>query len=132
MTFKVELFPNEPIVVATFGEPFDPKRDTVGASDELSKILAKTEGPLYYVPDLSAIKISFADLTIGLAEAFRKPDSAYHNPRLRTFTVGSDELVQVGVQAAAQQAQYGRAAVQYFTLLDAALTQVRAEIAKGE
>jgi hypothetical protein len=131
MSYTFERFPNEPIAICTFKQPYDPKADAQGAAEELIKMLASIQGDVYYIADLRNINVSFSDLAVGLAQAFKTPGSPYANPRLKTFTVGSGELVRIGVETTARSQAYGNVQVRLFTSLEDALEQVRVEIAKS-
>jgi hypothetical protein len=130
MTAKFERPPNEPIVIGTFGNPYDPMRDAGATSEELNRALNESKDNVYYVADFSMTSFSFSDMAIGMSEAFRAPGSPYANPRLKMYIVGSAELLRLGVEAAKTQQQYGSLPMQMFPTVDEALTKVRADIAQ--
>jgi hypothetical protein len=130
MTAEFERIPNEPIIIGTFGNPYEPIRDAGATSEALNKALNETEGNVYYVADFLMTSFSFSDMAIGMSEAFRAPGSPYANPRLKMYIVGSAELLRLGVEAAATQQQYGSVPMQMFPSVDEALTKVRADLAQ--
>ena len=71
------------------------------------------------------MKVSFSDLVQGMAAAFKTPGSVFGNPRLKTFTVGSDMLVQLGTKAATEQDQYGKVAISLHTSVESAIEAVK-------
>lgn len=94
----------------------------------LKDTLNSTSGDFYYVADMRAIQIQFSYLVSGLAQAYVDKNSPYSNPRLKTFTVAQDELIELGAKAAAEQAQYGQAAVTFYASVDEALAEIRKHI----
>ena len=130
MAFKVEKVPNEPIVISTISNPYDAMVDSAGIAQELLQILSETSDTIYYVADMSNLNVSFSELTVGLAHAFRTPGSPYANPRLKTLPVGSAGMIKFGVEAASQQSNYGKQQIQLYASVDEALAFARDEIAK--
>lgn len=129
MSTTVKKLPNEAIIIAKFTEPFDAAQDTTAIANHLQDVLNNSSGTLCYIADMSEVKIKFSDLVLGLAEAFSNKSSPYANPRLRMFTVGSDELITFGTKAAAEQAQYNKANVALYSDVDSALADARKALA---
>lgn len=125
MSYTFKQLANEPIFIAKFTEPFDVVADGSGVAGKLQDALNNSSGPVYYVADMSEVRIQFSDLVIGLAQAYSDKSSPYANPRLKTFTVANDELIAIGTKAAAEQEQYGHAAVKLYSSVDAAMQDVR-------
>jgi hypothetical protein len=95
---------------------------------QLQTLLSNTNSNVYYIADMRKVKISFSDLVVGLAQAFANKSSPYANPRLKTYTVASDELIAFGAKAAAEQDQYNKAAVKFYPGVDEALVEIRREM----
>lgn len=125
MSHSIQRLPNEPIIIATFIEPFDPANDTGAVADYLQDALKNSSGTLCYIADMTKIKIKFSELVVGLAQAFADKSSPYVNPRLKMFTAGSDELMSIGTKAAAEQEQYNKASVKIYGSVDEALKEAR-------
>ncbi len=125
MSHSIKKLSNEPIVVAKFTEPFDVVNDTGTVAKYLQDTLVGSSGDLYYVADMSEIEIQFSDLVTGLAQAYTDKSGPYTNPRLKTFTVAKSELIALGSKAAAEQSQYGKAAVKFYPSTDEALAEIR-------
>jgi len=122
---------NEAIIIGTYMSPFDPKDDLNNAAAYLLNALNTSEGTLYFIADMRALKISFADLVVGLAGAYATPDSPFSNPRVKTFTVATHDLIAFGVKAAAEQTQYGNADVKLYLTVEEALKDIQEDISKG-
>src|SRR5687767_12851994 len=114
MTFKFERLPNEPIVIGTISNPYHAMDDAMGLAVELNKVLEEMPGQIYYVADMAELNVSFAELTVGLATAYRTPGSPYASPRLKTFPIGSAAMIKFGVEAASQQSNYGKQEIQLY------------------
>jgi hypothetical protein len=125
MSQTVRKLANEPIIVAKFGEPFNAVQDGNTVATILQDALNNSDKTIYYVADMRDIKVQFADLVAGLAQAYSDKSSPYVNPRLKTFTVANDTLIALGTKAAAEQEQYGKAAVKLYATIEDALADVR-------
>jgi hypothetical protein len=127
----ITQMPDEPIIVATFTNPFDPVKDAVPVAGYLLEHLKNTTGRVYYIADMSGLKINFSDLVQGMSQAFTDPNSPYVNPRLATFTVAGDTLISVGVKAAAEQQRYGKANIKLYRSINQAMSEIRKQMAKS-
>lgn len=125
MSLTITQLSDEPIIVAKFNEPFDAINDTTAVAKMLQDTLSSTSGTLCYIADMSEVQIKFSELVVGLAEAFSNKASPYANPRLRMFTIGSDELIAFGTKAASEQAQYQKANVKLYPDMESALADAR-------
>jgi hypothetical protein len=130
MPVKIDYRPQQQILIATNEEPYDPTGDTMQIAAEIQKILGETTGDLHFISDLTHVKVSFADLVMGMAAAFRTRNSIYGNPRVKTYVVGHNLLIQMGAKAASEQEQYGRVPINIFTSLESALAAVDKATAK--
>ncbi len=127
MPVAVEQIPNQPIIVVTVTEPFDPLKEMPVSNRQFSEIAATIQGTLYRIVEITRLKIGFNDLVNVLAVDTRSGPGA--DPRVRTVIVGSGEMVELGVKAMKQR-QYGAKETPMFASLDEALTYVNAELAK--
>lgn len=107
-------------------------KDSTAVAIQLLEFLDKTTGPVYYIADMRDIKIKFSDLVMGMSQAFTDPHSPYANPRMTTYTVASDLLISLGVKAASEQQQYGKADVKMYKSVDDALAEIRKQMAKKQ
>lgn len=127
---SISQVPDQPILIAKFTPPFDPMKDSMAVAGQLLEFLDKTTGHVYYIADMRDIKIKFSDLVMGMSQAFTDPHSPYANPRVTTYTVAGDLLISLGVKAASEQQQYGRADVKLYKSVDEALAEIRKHMAK--
>ena len=105
-------------------------KDSTAVAVQLLEFLDKNPGPVYYIADMRDIKIKFSDLVMGMSQSFTDPHSPYANPRMTTYTVASDLLISLGVKAASEQQQYGKADVKMYKSVDDALAEIRKQMAK--
>lgn len=130
MGVNISLNANEPIIIAVYTNPFNAVEDSNAVAGYLIDFLEKSKEQVYFVADMREINVTFSDLVSGLAVAYTTPGSPYANPRLKTFTVATDELISLGAKAVAEQRQYGRADVQLYNTVEAALTEIKTLMGK--
>lgn len=123
MACTIERYPDKPIVIATFSQPFDAVKDASVTAGYLHRLLSETNDDIHYIADLSALEIDFSDLVLGMTTAYASLQSPFYSPRLKTYTVGNTELVKVGAEAAADDARYG-ANVRFYRHISEALAEV--------
>ncbi|MCU0465484.1 MAG: hypothetical protein MUF38_13060 [Anaerolineae bacterium] len=130
MSHKIVNDPQKPIVIAKFTEPFNAVEDSDAVAAHLNKFLAKHPGIVHYIADMSKINIDFSQLIIGMAAAYKTPNSPYSNPRLKIYSIANDELIILGTQASAEQEQYGKVDVRLYPDQEAALAEINAYLAQ--
>lgn len=126
MSYTISQKPNSPIIIATFADPFDTVNDGGAVAGYLLDALNNSTSNIYYIADMSGVKIEFSDLVMGLAAAYTTPGSPYANPRLKTYTVANDDLIEFGAKAAAEQQQYGKVEVKFYRDVKEALEAISA------
>lgn len=127
MPVAVEQIPNQPIIVVTVTEPFDPFKEMPVSTRQFQELTASIQGTIYRIVNVTRLKMLFNDLVNVLAADTRGGAGA--DPRVRTVIVGSGEMVELGVKAMKQQ-QYGAKETPMFASMDEALAYVNAELAK--
>ena len=129
MAFIVKNYSPEPIIAVTIVPPHDPAADIVGAGREIQQFAASIEGPVFAIMDMSAVHSTFGQVVQGLDVASHSK-SEMIDPRIQSIFVGSDDMLSLAVQSAAQQ-QYGGARMPLFSSVDAALAHARSELARN-
>jgi len=125
MSYTITHKPELNTLIATFTQPFAVARDATAITKVLQQWLADTDGEVFYIADMRQVTISLQELTQGLTIAFRDPQSPYANPRLKTYTIGSDILIRMGGKAAAQRDQYGQVNMEIYASLEEALEKIQ-------
>ncbi len=128
--FECKLLPQEPILLTTFSENFNPREDTPRIAQEMKSILDASSEPIYMVDDLLRLKMSFSDLVSMMAAATRGDTGVVLHPNVRQIVlVSTNDVVRLG-SAALKQAQYGgKSTVSVHPTLEEALSAIRAEMA---
>jgi hypothetical protein len=130
MSFSIQKFPNEPIVLVVFNNDFDPLQDYPLLWEALGRELEGMPGPIYRITNMLDINLTLSALMIGMAQETRggSPGSA-SDPRMRGSMVAAGILAEL-IAKSFQQEQYGgRAApVPLFSTVDEALAHARAEL----
>jgi hypothetical protein len=129
--YKFEELPNgsnSPIILMTLSNPYNPHTDSLETSAHIKGIFEASNDDVYCVADMSTINVSFSDLVLGLSEAFKNPESIFSNPRIHMYTVGSSELLRLGTEAVANQAQYGQVGIKIYGSVPEAVTQIQTDM----
>lgn len=132
MSFIINVFPNEPIVVTRFWGHTGANEDYPQMLGQLARRLAGKNGPIYRINDFSELDApTLGDVVVALYLEFRSVVSGTStDPRIRTVLVTANDLIKRGAQSA-QQDQYGyREPSPIFASLGEALSYCRAQIEK--
>lgn len=118
---------DEPVIVSTYENPFDPRNDIPRAHQEIAGLMQAIEGNVYVIVDVTNLTGDFNVLVEALALSARGKDGSTADPRRKTVIVGSGALLQLGANAM-QQEQYGSINTPLFGSYDEALAHVRAQL----
>jgi hypothetical protein len=130
MSYKVEMLPNEPIMVTTFEAGFDVRRDATGVVKQMRALLDAATQPVYMLDDTINMKLNFADLVGGLAMVTRgETDVVNHRNVRRIVIVTSSDILKFATTAL-KQSQYGGKEVAVYTSMDDALAAIRMELSR--
>lgn len=124
MGHQINYKPSQSILIGTFTEPFNIAEDAIAVGNALGEALEEVEGFVYYVADLSQVRVSFEDLGKGMGAAYGDPNSAYRSARLKIFTVSVDLSIEVGTRATNQD-QFGDSSAIVFRTVDDAMAAIR-------
>jgi hypothetical protein len=91
MPFTIERFPDEPIVLVVYENPFDFQHDLAELKGQLSDLVANVPGTVCAIHDIRSSQNGFDAVAVGLAASFES-DDAYLEPRVRTIVVGTGSL----------------------------------------
>lgn len=131
MPYRVELLPNEPIVIVTLSEPFDWEKDIQATTARVAELTRHMAGPIYRISDMKQVSLDFSEVVTALASATRVVEGGLNDPRFRVVFISHEallDLAEFGARSASQK-QYGvTEPVQVFTNLDEALLHIRSEL----
>jgi hypothetical protein len=130
MSFIINVFPNEPIVLAKFWGHTGAQEDYPQMLRQLGRRLAGKNGPIYRINDFTELDMTnLGDVVVALDLEYRSgvPGSST-DPRIRTILVTTSDLIEFGAHSV-QQDQYGHQDPSpIFDSVDDALRYCRAEI----
>jgi hypothetical protein len=129
MGYEVKRLPGENILITTAIDPFDFLTDLPPMFTAIDQARQGIAGKIINIYDLSGLTLTFSDLVVGLAGHMGGAPGSISDPTILSITVGSDELVHMGVEAF-KQPQYGALKLELFTSLDEAVERARV-LAKG-
>jgi hypothetical protein len=130
MAFELKKLEGEPIVIATYKEPYDPKEDVVGTNRMVAEVLEEFEGDIYFINDIRQVKLTFPRVVQTMAAAFR--DSTTLAPdRVHGIAVGAGNMLKLFVDSA-KQIQYGKIDIELFDTTEEAIAFIRSKIAADE
>jgi hypothetical protein len=131
MPYKVELVPDEPIVIVTLSEPFDWEKDIRATTARVADLTRHMDGPIYRISNMKQVSLDFSEVVTALASATRVEEGGLNDPRFRVVFISQEALIDLaefGARSASQE-QYGVAEpIKVFTDLDEALRHIRAEL----
>ena len=130
MSVTVEQLPGEPIVIATFGHPFDAYQDVRDMFKAFLPMRSSIQASLVFIIDISVTTDdphAFGHLVVGMGEAaaqirVTKADQSLSRPQL--IFVGTGEMVTLAADAIGQD-QYGGSKARVCARLDEAVTLAR-------
>ncbi len=129
MPATYQRLPQEPIIVVTITEPFNPIKEMASLAQGFAPIIADIEGPVYLIIDMIRWNIRFSDVVHALD--VQSQDGMSSGPRLHTIVVSRSELAALGASATSQE-QYGSRNTLLFGSVDEALTFSRAQPVPGQ
>lgn len=127
MPVSIELFSDEPILVATFTEPFKPREDLEKVAQHMVKILEDVPDILWRIDDTTFVEMTFTKLVEAMSAATRSKTGTVTDPRVELILVGTSETMKTAAKSM-EQRQYGEVKVPLFTSRDDALAYVRGQI----
>jgi len=127
MSFTVEKYANEPIILQTFKADYD-LRGEISLSNRASKeaIEASPEDRVYLI-DLFEFQISFEEIVQGASIVARGEEPLWHHPKIiQVIIVTADEVLRMAAQGMSA-AVFGGLKIPVFGTLEEALSYVRSQ-----
>jgi hypothetical protein len=126
MTYKLYAHDELPAIICELGPDFSLKDDMENVLKELSGLLDKAGGPVYYVNDITGAKLTFGDIVLGMGMAASAGGVMRHPNLHELITVSASDIVKLGVKALGQ-AQYGGIKARIASSVDEALAFIQTE-----
>jgi hypothetical protein len=122
MSINTIKLDGEPIVVFTFGEPFDVVSDVNDLTAEIETLSSIYSEGLTIILEMTGIRVDFSSVVSGLGQLARRRSGSSKN---RAVLVSSEGII-ARVSDWTSQGQYGQRAIPCFKTLDDALAHARA------
>jgi hypothetical protein len=125
-TFTVEKLPEDPILLATMTAEYSVSRDQQASDDAARALLAELVEPMYLVVDITKVKLSIDDITLGSNRAAREGHNPlWHDPRIKQIVfVSTNKAVHLAAKGV-NTLPFGFSNVKVFNTLDEALAHCR-------
>jgi hypothetical protein len=126
MSYTVEAYANENIVISTLYSDFHLETEGPRSSEEVRAILDAAKAPMYFVTDSSRVKFSLDDTIKGSSLAARGDNPIFHHPNVKqVLMVVGDDAMQAMTADGMQTEVYGNVNVKTFATLEDALAFAR-------
>ncbi len=128
MTFELNYYENENIIVEIMNDDFTLKEDLPVSIQQVGEILDSVETPHCFIIDATKLKMKFGDMVMGGAIVTRGDSAVFKHPNLtQLVVVTTSDLIET-VAKAYSQAQYGSLSVRVFGSLDEAVEYAREHV----
>ena len=122
--YTIEKMPNEPVIVMKVHEDYNPPQHMGEGAKALNRILDKSGGPVFFIQDLTRMKVDFEDIVVGAATIGRGNTAPFHHPNIReNIAVTQDPIIRMAIEGMATDV-YGNVHVIIFDTLDEAMDYV--------
>lgn len=125
MSFTIEVFPDEPILLCTFHQDFDMIGSLTLLSDQCNEALDAASEPLYMISDTLAYTFSVTALIAGANAATKGIKPPFFHPNVRKVVwVTDSRLLELGARGMNSPA-FGNIDIEVFHTLEEALEYCR-------
>ncbi len=129
-SIDVEKLKADSIIIARFGADYDIKEGMSETRKVIGKAFRGQLRPVYYIINISAIKFTFTQLVMTLAELTDPKSGPYRNPLVKEVIFVTDNELGKMAADALQQEQYGSLQSKLFTSEEEAIEYVRSLVGK--
>lgn len=128
MNYKIEVLPNEPIMLYTMLEQFSMAQDGPQAQDEAREILEQSSQPMFMILDVTGRSVTLDDVVHGASQSARGKQPILQHPKVRkVILVATSSIVKIATKGL-NTATFGNVDISVFGTVDEALTYVRSQI----
>jgi hypothetical protein len=89
MGYKIEILPNEPIILETWDADYNPSIDASKAAQEIIQIMDAANGPMSVIVDMRAKTFNFNDILL-MAKLSSGSSAPSHHPKQRKRVIVTD------------------------------------------
>lgn len=128
MNYKIEVIPDEPIVLVALYEHYSFAVDDPVATAEVRVILDKSGEPMFMIMDVTQLSLSLDDLVQSANRDARGEQPIYHHPKLLgLLIVTRSDMIRLAVRGITTVA-FGNVNAKAFKTVDEALTYARSQV----
>jgi hypothetical protein len=125
MPVTISTLEGEPILIATYGEPFNPGNDVRQAVRSFVQTAREGGQPLYTIHDTRDLRLTFGSVLISISAATQGEDNLLTpDVQITTYVVGTGPAIDFAVQMS-EKITHGALRVRPFATLDAAIHAAR-------
>ncbi|MBN1311552.1 MAG: hypothetical protein JXB30_09045 [Anaerolineae bacterium] len=129
MNYKIEVVPNEPILMVDLYKHYSFTVDDPVATGECWKILDESDEPMFMIMDVTDLAISLDDLVQAANRDTHGEQPIYHHPKLQELLVVTrSKMIQIAVRGITSVA-FGNVNAKAFGTVDEALAYARSQLA---
>jgi hypothetical protein len=122
--YTIEKLPGEPVIVMTVHEDFDPSEQVGEGAKAVNRILDESGGPVFFIQDLTRMKVDFEDIMVGASAVGRGDATPFHHPNIREIiAVTQDPAIRMVIEGMATDV-YGIVHMVIFDTLGEAIDYV--------
>jgi hypothetical protein len=126
MSYTIEKYPEEPIIVNTLHANFNFEADAENSTREAMKLLDTVPEPVYYIADTSQVNFDMDDTVKGSSFAARGDNPIFHHPNIKqVLLVIGDNAVQAMTAEGMRTEIYGNVNIKTFATQAEALAYAR-------
>lgn len=125
MSYSIEVFEGEPIILVTLNADFDLETEGEASIGEAMTLLATAPEPVYYINDLRAATFDFMATVQGSNMAARGENPIFHHPNVKQVILITNTDIQNAAAKGMGSSTFGGANIVTFNDIAAALDYAR-------
>ena len=126
MSYRLEMLPDEPIVLIPTPEDFKVGVDIPAATDEFYRFMENAEQDVYLIVDVTHYKVNVEDMLSGASMAARGGTALFHHPRIYKILIVTPQKLAAVSAKGMNSAPFGFPRVEPFPTMEEALAEARA------
>lgn len=125
MSYTIERFANEPILLVSLNRDFDFATEAEKSAREAIAILENSHEQLYYISDVSKVHFDMDETIKGSSMAARGENPLFHHPKVKKVILITGDTLQEMTAQGLTSSTFGNTNIITFKNLNEALNYVR-------